>query len=107
MLTVRSILTGALVLGAVSVPAGVVVTDFASDSVPAAPRTVVVEAPDFAATAETFEDVFVSEVPLPPRPDRIVGVEEPRVETPGFDLEDAVLRSVSVAPPAEIDIRRI
>ncbi len=107
MLTVKSILTGALVLGAVSVPAGVVVTDFASDSVPVAPRAAVVEAPDFAANAGTFEDVFISEVRLPPRPDRIDGVEEPQVETPGIGLEDAVLRSVSIAPPAEVDLERI
>lgn len=107
MLTVKSILTGALVLGAVSVPAGVVVTDLGSDSVPAAPLAVVVEAPDFIGVRATFEDVFVSEVPLPPRPERIEGVEEPRIDTPELGLEDAVIRPVSLAPPPEIDFDRI
>ena len=43
MLTVKSILTGALVLGAATLPAGVVVTDLATDSVPEAPGAIAAE----------------------------------------------------------------
>ena len=104
MLTVKSILTGALVLGAASVPAGVVVTDLANDSVPAAPEAIAVEAPTFIPAGVTFEEPFVSVVLLPPASAPVVGVDEPRLEAPGLALEDAVLTRVPIPPPSDVRI---
>ena len=106
MLTVKSILTGALVLGAASVPAGVVVTDLANDSVPAAPGAIAVEAPALVQTGVVFEEPFVSVVLLPPEPAPVLGVEGPRLEAPGLALEDAVLTRVSIPPPSDVKFDR-
>ncbi len=106
MLTVKSILTGALVLGAASVPAGVVVSDLASDSVPAAPRAIAVATPVLASTGTVFVDVYVSDVRLPPAPARITGVEEPRVETPDLELEDSFIGRDSFVPRVDLGFDR-
>lgn len=106
MLTVKSILTGALVLGAASVPAGVVVTDLATDSVPEAPGAIAVEAPALVPTGVTFEEPFLSVVLLPPAPAPVAGVEAPSLDAPGLALEDAVLIPISIAPPSELNFDR-
>jgi hypothetical protein len=39
-------------------------------------------------------------------PAPVVGVEEPRLEAPGFALEDAVLTRVSIPPPSDVKFDR-
>jgi len=102
MLTVKSILTGALVLGAATLPAGVVVTELATDSVPEVPGAIAVEAPVPAQDGVRFEEPFVSVVLLPPAPAPVAGIEAPRADVPDFALEDAVLTRVSIAPPGRV-----
>ena len=98
MLTVKSILTGALVFGAASVPAGVVVTDLATDSVPEAPGAIAVEAPALVPTGVTFEEPFVSAFLIPLAPTPALDVRDPDLfEDPFIDAE---LVSVVLLPPA-------
>jgi hypothetical protein len=107
MLTMKSILTGALVFGAATVPAGVVVTDLATDSVPVAPGPIVVEAPASIPTGLAFEEPFVSAVLVPPSPDPVAGIEEPRVDGPDLAPEDVILKRVSIDPPGDGAIDRV
>ena len=102
MLTVKSILTGALVIGAATLPAGVVVTDLATNSVPEAPRAIVAEAPGLVPDGVRFEEPLVSVVLLSPAPAPVTGIEEPRADAPELALEDAVLIRVSFAPPGGV-----
>jgi len=98
MLTVKSILTGALVLGAASVPAGVVVTDLATDSVPAAPEAIAVEAPTLVPTGVVFEEPFVSAFLIPLAPTPAIDVRDPEAfEDPFLDAD---LVSVVLVLPA-------
>jgi len=106
MLTVKSILTGALVFGAASVPAGVVVTDLATDSVPAAPGAIAIEAPALVPTGVAFEEPFVSVVLVLPAPAQVAGVEAPRLDAPELALEDAVLTRVKIALPSDAEFDR-
>ena len=107
MLTVKSILTGALVFGAATVPAGVVVTDLATNSVPEAPGPIAIEAPALVPTGVAFEEPFVSAVLVPPSPTPVAGVEEPRVDVPDLALEEVTLRRVSIGPPGEVGFDRV
>ena len=102
MLTVKSILTGALVLGAATLPAGVVVTDLATDSVPEAPGAIAAEAPVLVPDGVRFEESLVSVVLLPPAPAPVAGIEDPRADAPELALEDAVLIRVSFASPGGV-----
>lgn len=106
MLTVKSILTGALVFGAATVPAGVLVTDLATDSVPEAPGPIAIEAPALVPPGLAFEEPFVSAVLVPPLPDPVSGVDEPRVDVPELALEEVTLRRVSIGPPGEVGFDR-
>jgi hypothetical protein len=106
MLTVKSILTGALVLGAATLPAGVVVTDLATDSVPEAPEVIVAGAPVLVPAGVRFEEPLVSVVLLPPAPVPVAGIEEPRAEAPELALEHALLVRVSLAPPGGVTLDR-
>ena len=101
MLTVKSILTGALVFGAATVPAGVLVTDLATDSLPMAPGPIVVKAPASVPTGLAFEEPFVSAVLVPPSPDQVAGIEEPNVDGPDLPLEEVILKRVSIDPPGD------
>lgn len=107
MLTVKSILTGALVFGAATVPAGVVVTDLATDAVPEAPGPVAIEAPAPVPAGLAFEEPFVSAVLVPPSPAPVSGVAEPRVDAPELALEEVTLRRVSIGPPGEVEFDRV
>ena len=106
MLTVKSILTGALVFGAATVPAGVLVTDLATDSLPMAPGPIVVKAPASVPTGLAFEEPFVSAVLVPPSPGPVAGIEEPRVDGPDLALEDVTLKRVSIDPPGDVAFDR-
>lgn len=77
MHTSKSILIGALVLGAASVPAGVVVTDLGVPGLPAAPGPVVVEAPAVPTTDLRLSEPFGPIVLVPPAPGPVVGVLAP------------------------------
>jgi hypothetical protein len=101
MLTVKSILTGALVFGAATVPAGVVVTDLATGSVPEAPGAITIEAPDVEPIGLAFQEVFVSAALSPPLPSPVVGVEAPQAEVPDLALDEVTLNRVSLVPPGE------
>lgn len=107
MLTVKSVLTGALVFGAATLPAGVVVSDLATNPVPEAPDAIVVEAPAMAPTDLIFQETFVSAVLSPPRPAPVVGVEAPRADGPDLALEEMTLKRVSIVPPAGTGSDRI
>ena len=100
----KSILTGALVFGAATVPAGVVVTDLATDSVPTAPGAITAEAPALVTTGYVFDEPLVSAILIPFAPAPVSEVEEPRTDGPDLALEDAVLIRVSIVPPAEATI---
>jgi hypothetical protein len=107
MLTVKSILTGALVFGAATVPAGVVVTDLATDSVPEAPGPIAIEAPALVPTGLAFEEPFVSAVLVPPSPAPVTGVAEPLVEVPELALEEVTLDRALIVRPAEGGLDRV
>jgi hypothetical protein len=105
MLTVKSILTGALVLGAASVPAGVVVTDLATDSVPAAPEAIAVEAPTLVPTGVVFEEPFVSAFLIPLAPTPAIDVRDPEpFEDPFLDAEFVSVVLVLPAPARVVGV---
>ena len=84
MLTVKSILTGALVLGAATVPAGVVVTEFASDWIPAAPGAIAAQAPMPESVRAPLDEALTSVVLVPPAPTRAIEVREPDLAVAPF-----------------------
>ena len=107
MLTVKSILTGALVFGAATVPAGVVVTDLATGSVPEAPGPIAIEAPALVPPLLGFEELFISAVLVPPSPVPVAGVAEPLVDVPELALEEVTLNRAPIVPPAEGGLDRV
>jgi hypothetical protein len=91
MLTSKSILVGALVLGAASVPAGLVVTDFGLTTVPPAPAAIVVEAPDLSGPTLRLTEPFRPVVLVPPAPRAVSDVLEPDAAVEDFS-EVALVR---------------
>lgn len=98
MHTSKSILIGALVLGAVSVPAGLVVTDPGLVTVPAAPGAVVVEPPELPEANLQLTEPFRPVVLVPPAPPAVSGVLEPDVPA-GPGLDEAGLARPELARP--------
>ena len=105
MHTSKSILIGALVLGAASVPAGVVVTDFGVPALPAAPGAVAVEAPFIPVTSLRLAEPFGPIVLVPPAPPAPQGILEPDVVA--ADLSEVRLTPVVLLPPAPGEIRSV
>ena len=98
MLTVKSILTGALVLGAATVPAGVVVTEFAAETVPAAPGAIAAEAPTPFIAGGPLDEPLYSAVLVPPAPTRVIHVRGP-------DLAVLTFTEIPLAPAVPLPPR--
>ena len=100
MLTSKSILVGALVLGAASVPAGFVFTDLGLSAIPPAPGAIAVEAPELtgATLRLRLTEPFRPVVLVPPAPAEVRSVRAP--DLPAIaGLDEAALIRPELAPP--------
>jgi hypothetical protein len=97
MHTSKSILIGALVLGAAFVPAGVVVTDLGVPDLPAAPGSLTVEAPVVPESGLRLAEPFGPIVLVPPAPPAPRGILGPVVDAE--DFSEVGLTPVVLLPP--------
>ena len=100
MLTLKSILTGALVIGAATVPAGVVVTEFAVERVPAAPGAIAAEAPTPITAGGLLDARLHSAVLVPPAPARVIDARAPDLAVPTF-AEVTLVTALPLPPRPE------
>ncbi len=98
MMTSKAILLGALVFGAASVPAGIVVSELGTDGIPSAPAVITVAPPELAASPLRLEETLDPVVLVPPAPRAVAGVLAPDVE--GTTYVEARLAEVLLLPPA-------
>lgn len=105
MHTSKSILIGALVLGAASVPAGFVVTDLGVPALPAAPGAVEVEAPVLPESELRLAEPFGPVVLVPPAPPGLEGILPPDVAV--ADFAEVGLTPVLLLPPAPGALRSV